>query len=78
MLDSGDGCRQDHGEAATWYRKAAEQGNVEARFNLGTLYARGEGIAQDRGEAVKWLRKAAAQGQAKSRQFLAILGEKGQ
>ena len=53
---------QDYAEAMHWYRKAAEQGNAIAQFNLGVMYSNGEGIKRDQTEAVKWYRLAAAQG----------------
>ena len=43
------------------YRKAAEQNDALAQFNLGFAYANGLGVAKDDAEAVKWLRKAADQ-----------------
>jgi len=39
----------------------AEQGNVEAQYNLGVIYAEGRGVAKDETEAVSWFRKAAEQ-----------------
>jgi uncharacterized protein len=45
-------------------RKKAEEGDAEAQYNLGRMYARGEGVPKDPAEAVKWYRKAADQGQA--------------
>jgi TPR repeat protein len=50
--------------AAKWYRKAAEQGDADAQFNLGDMSNTGEGVTKDRSEARKWYRKAANQGQA--------------
>ena len=47
-------------------RKAAEQGDAKAQFNLGDAYFFGEGVAKDQAEAMKWLRKAAEQGDAKA------------
>ncbi len=48
-----------------WFRKAAEQGNVEAQLQLASCYGTGEGVAnKDHSEAVKWYRKAAEQGNA--------------
>ena len=44
------------------YRKAAEQGDVEARFMLGSMYRTGQGVSQEYNEAVKWFRMAAEQG----------------
>ena len=42
--------------------QAAEQGNAQAQFNLGWMYANGEGVRQDPVQAVQWYRKAAEQG----------------
>ena len=47
-----------------WWRKAEEQGNAKAQFNLGDAYRKGEGVAADQVESVKWFRKAAEQGNA--------------
>ena len=44
------------------YRKAAKQGDADAQYNLGVLYADGRGVRQDHAEAVRWYRKAAEQG----------------
>lgn len=52
--------------AAEWYRKAAEQGDAEAQFNLGNAYDTGEGVPKDLGKAIEWYRKAAEQGNAKA------------
>jgi uncharacterized protein len=41
---------------------AAQQGDVDAQYNLGCLYVRGEGVAQNRAWAVDWLQRAADQG----------------
>ena len=43
-------------------RHVAEQGDVDAQFNLGWCYYMGEGVPQDKAEAAKWYRKAAEQG----------------
>ncbi|MDB2497533.1 caspase family protein, partial [Verrucomicrobiales bacterium] len=49
-----------------WYRKAAEQGDAGAQFNLGACYKNGNGVPQDYAEAVKWYRLAADQGYARA------------
>jgi TPR repeat protein len=41
---------------------AAQQGDVDAQYNLGCLYVRGEGISQDKTLAADWLQRAADQG----------------
>lgn len=49
-------------EAASLYRKAAEQGLLMAQTAIGFLYENGKGVRQDFKEAVNWYRKAAEQG----------------
>ena len=44
----------DYPQAVKWFRKAAEQGNAFAQFNLGQIYTQGKGVPQDYAEAVKW------------------------
>jgi TPR repeat protein len=39
--DSGRGVPKDRSQAAAWYRKAAEQGDAKAQFNLGLMYRYG-------------------------------------
>ena len=40
-------------EQAAWYRKAAEQGDAVAQYNLGVLYHEGHGVAQDDTQALE-------------------------
>ena len=47
-----------------WWTKAAEQGHVDAQFNVGLVYNRGEGVPKDAAKAVEWWIKAAEQGHA--------------
>ena len=54
-LEFGDGVEKNYAEALKWWRKAAEQGDAEAQFNLGGMYQRGEGAEKDYAEAVKAL-----------------------
>lgn len=53
------GVPQDYGEAARWFRKAAEQQNPASKHWLGLMYAHGKGVSQDLVEAHKWLSIAA-------------------
>ena len=39
-------------------KAAAEQGDVEAQFNLGYMYSSGEGVPQNDTEAMRWFRMA--------------------
>ena len=72
MYRNGEGVPQDDGEAVTWYRKAAEQGNADAQTNLGFMYATGRGVPQDYSEAVALYRKAAEYGDAQAQFNLAV------
>jgi len=45
-------------------QQAAEQGDAEAQYFLGVMYANGRGVAQDDRQAVAWWLKAAEQGYA--------------
>lgn len=42
---------RDYGEALRWYRRAARQGNVNARFSLAAMYFDGLGVGKDYDEA---------------------------
>ena len=54
-------------------RKAAEQGNADAQYNLGVMYDEGTGgVPKDHAEALKWFRKAAEQGHAQAQFDLVV------
>jgi len=76
--DTHQGVPQDHVQAAAWHRKAAEQGNAQAQYNLGDLYDHGRGVPQDYAQAAFWYRKAAEQGNAASQFMLGDLYRQGQ
>jgi len=78
MYANGQGVPQDSAEALKWYRKAAEQGNAAAQFNLGVMYDNGQGVPQDRAEALQWFRKAADQGSASAQFNVGVAYLKGQ
>jgi TPR repeat protein len=60
----------DYETAFREIKPLAEQGDVDAQFTLGAMYARGEGITQNFKEAVKWYRLAAEQGNARAQFYL--------
>ena len=55
------------------YKRAAEDGDVEAQRDLGNIYYFGIGVDADLNEARKWLTKAAEKGDVKSQSLLASL-----
>lgn len=79
MYQQGQACYQsgDYPEAAKWYRKAAEQGHIQAQLELGFAYENGNGVKQNSIEAVNWYRKAAEQGYAAAQDRLAYCYGKG-
>ena len=53
---------KNHAEALRWYRKAAEQGHIEAQKAYDELFSLyGRGIEQENSEVEKWWRKASEQ-----------------
>ena len=65
--------RRDFANAARWYRKAAEQGHVQAQTNLALMYSEGQGVKQDIREAAKWFDAAARGGDATAQYSLGLL-----
>jgi TPR repeat protein len=59
-------------------KNRAAQGNAEAQYNLGVMYARGDGLAQDYAAALKWFCLAAAQGLAEAQYNLGVMYLNGQ
>jgi len=59
-------------------RKAAEQGNASAQFNLGAAYYNGDGVPQDYAQAAAWYRKAAEQGNSEAQYYLGVAYDTGQ
>lgn len=60
----GKGVTKNLGQAVSWLRKAAEQGDADALILLSGMYDEGLNVTQDYMEAIKWFRKAAEQGSA--------------
>lgn len=58
-------------EAASWYRKVAQQGSRDAQYDLARLCWDGTGIPErSQEEAVLWFQKAAENGHVKAQAFL--------
>jgi len=62
--------RGDYATALKWWKPLAEQGVVNAQFNLAQMYRSGEGVAQNTTTAAEWYRKAAQQGDKESQYYL--------
>lgn len=70
----GTGAPQNMGRAFMLYRKAANDGNVNAMFIVGGMYMKGIGTPVNRSQAFRWLYKAAEEGKS-SKESERILAE---
>ncbi len=68
--------RPDCTAAARWWRKAAEQGDAGAQYELGKCYRYEYGVKENRREAVRWYRQAAEQGNSLAKAALKRMGVK--
>ncbi|GJL94788.1 MAG: hypothetical protein DHS20C05_11930 [Hyphococcus sp.] len=62
FFKTGQGVEQDLARARTWFRRAANGGNVLAMHRIGVMTARGDGGPADTGEAVGWFEQAGNRG----------------
>lgn len=62
----GLGTEKDEKEAFHMWQKAATQGNPNAQYDLGIMYARGEFVATNVVLAMQWLRTASSNGNARA------------
>ena len=75
----GKGVARDYKQAAEWYAKAAEKGDVVGEMHLAALYRDGsKNFPRDMAQAAEWYRKAAEQGDATAQGTLGTLYFMGQ
>ena len=67
--------QKDFGNAAKWFMKAAEQGNVQAQTKLGALFLTGQGVPKDEEKAAIWFGKAAEKGDARAQFHMGLLSQ---
>lgn len=68
MCCHGDGVEQSYKKAERWLRRAAEQGDATAQYNLGVMYYKGQGVAQSDKETYIWYSIAAGNGMKEAEQ----------
>ena len=61
----------DPAEALKWFRKAAEQGHLNAMFSVGGFYFKGIAVKQNCIEELKWFRRAAERGSSSAELMIA-------
>ena len=69
--------RGDYATALAGFQSYAEQGDADAQFMLGFMYAFGEGVPEDHAAAVRWYRMAAEQGHADAQWSLGLMYARG-
>src|SRR5262249_30954338 len=77
IYEEGQGVSQDYAAAATWYRRAADQGDPDAQFYLACMHDLGKGLPIDPATAANWLSKAADQGHTDAQFNLGVMYEEG-
>jgi TPR repeat protein len=65
--------RNDFTTAYNEWLPIAQNGDANAQFNIGLLYAMGKGVSQDAAKAAEWYRKAAEQGVAAAEYNLGVM-----
>jgi TPR repeat protein len=65
-------------DALNWYKKAAQQGSLDAATDIALVYANGKGVPRDSAQAVVWFRRAAEGGDASAQYNLALMFERGE
>lgn len=53
-------------------QRAAIQGNAEAQFDLGLMYAKGDGVRRSEREAFKWFHKAARNNHTEAKFYMGL------
>lgn len=72
MYSKGQGVPKDFQQAIVWYRKAAEQRDLEAQYQLGLIYS--EVVEpQDYKQAMVWFSKAAEQGHVEAQHQVGLI-----
>jgi len=73
-LEHGEGVAKDLMKAHDLYCDAAREGDPEAMFNLGWMYANGRGVARDDAVAASLFARASTLGYAYAQQMLKFVG----
>lgn len=77
MYRNGEGVKHDYKKAVEWYEKAANQGFIDAQFNLGSMYFNGQGVRQDKKVAKEWFGKVCDSGDQEGCHNYKILNQQG-
>ena len=70
--------KKNYKKAVYWLTKSAQQGILEAQYNLGVMYEKGDGVPQNYKQAVYWYTKSAQQGFPQAQNNLGLMYDKGE
>jgi TPR repeat protein len=76
-LAHGVGVRENWEAATEYFKKAADQGHLNAMYRLGMSYLEGKGVPHDQLQARKWLKTSADGGNPQARAALQNLSMSG-
>lgn len=69
--------QEDALKALDCFRRAADQGDPDAQYQLACYYSSAIGVAEDRGQAVAWAEKSAIQNHVAAQRFLGMAYREG-
>jgi len=72
-LGEGASSKPDPKQAFDWFKKAADQGLVEAQFKVAFCLDNGLGVKKDEAAAAGWYQKVADQGSAEAQEILGAM-----
>ena len=63
----------NYAEAMNWYTKAADKGEINAFYSIGSHYSLGYGVTRSNTKAMEWFKKGADKGDTSSMNSIAII-----
>ncbi len=77
MYYKGEGVKRDPKEAASYFRRSAEQGHAGAQYNIGLMRLNGRWIKKDLRKAAHWFYLSAEQDYARAQYNLGLMYARG-
>lgn len=70
MYFAGQGVDRDYNKAFSWYKKAADEGNLaKAQYRVGQLLFEGEYVKQDKAMGINYIKMAFQNGYPKAYEY---------
>ncbi|MDD2335781.1 MAG: tetratricopeptide repeat protein [Geobacteraceae bacterium] len=77
MYYKGEGVKRDPKEAATYFRRSAEQGHAGAQYNIGLMRLNGRWVQKDLKKSAYWFHLSAEQENARAQYNLGLMYARG-